>query len=217
MRLQKQLGKWSLDRVSAPQCGLSFYLSHFPAQALYFSSNILPLFTFLWGTTHKSHIFTASLNNPVVDRKFSKSYCRRKRVLQTSFRSGSFFIPKKLSPHCVWKEPTEHFFSKSSKSAKISHLFLISILWIMVLNAFCLRLNHMIDRWKRASKWRWELSSINHIVCTLSISPWRQGLPHWYVHSGRLSRNKDRKSQKSYWNEEPRCLHSRNPNCNVQL
>ena len=61
------------------------------------------------------------------------------------------------------------------------------------------------------------LSSINHIVCTLSISPWRQGLPHWYVHSGRLSRNKDRKSQKSYWNEEPRCLHSRNPNCYVQL
>ena len=123
-------------------------------------------------------LFCEEILIKVTFSQFSKSllYCRKEK--ETSFRSGSFFIPKKLSPHCVWKEPTDHFFSKSSKSAKISHLFLISILWIMVLNASCLRLNNMIDiplRWKRASKWRWDSVALTTLSVLCQLAPGGRG------------------------------------------
>ena len=46
----------------------------------------------------------------------------KRALLQTSFRSASFFIPKKLSPLCVGKVPTDHFFNKIA-DVKITLLF----------------------------------------------------------------------------------------------
>ena len=106
-----------------------------------------------------------SSNNTVEDRK-KKLYCRTKRVLQTSFRSGSFFIPKKLSPRCVGKEPTDHFFNKSCKSAKISCL---------LFQQYDRRTSEMVSELEKRIEMKMGLSSINHIVCTLSISCRRQG------------------------------------------
>ena len=78
--------------------------------------------------------------------------------LQTSFRSASFFIPKKMSPLCVGKAPTDHFFNEIADT-KITLLFLCNLknksLWLL----FCLCLNNNIDRpliWNLTMKITWE-------------------------------------------------------------
>ena len=69
--LQRQLAEWkgSLDTVSPPQRGLSFYLLHFPALYFLLKSPSIVHFS-LKKCSYKMSYFHSGLNNATVEKKF---------------------------------------------------------------------------------------------------------------------------------------------------
>ena len=86
-----------------------------------------------------------------------KLFLQMKRVpLQTSFRSASFFIPKKMSPLCVGKAPTDHFFNEIADT-KITLLFnAIYKTKVCVFLCFCLNNDRQTPDLESDDEQKWE-------------------------------------------------------------
>ena len=128
--LQRQLAEWkgSLDTVSPPQRGLSFYLLHFPALFFLLKSPSIVHFS-LKKCSYKMSYFHSGLNNATVEKKFYMlsfvkfNFSVKWKEFLFRLLSGRrrFSFRKKFSL-CVGKVPTDHFFNKIA-DVKITLLF----------------------------------------------------------------------------------------------